>query len=739
MAGMAGHSREPQYEAWAIAERGPHEFKNQIDSILFPSVSGSAESKFSRLDSLIGSDRGLGGFVGHFLNPDTFEQVLQTLASEPIAPELRLSLTTALLFRSKRVATQFSRESPTIKYLSMLVTKDMGNEGPSVNLLSALASIFAIQPGARAFFPSLQAFLGKLPELHAKGNRTIAVAFFRHHALGSRRAEDPLDVPALLSQCFKTIENMASPMVRRLEAVDVLTAILRNPAVLDEVDKFGDEVVPYVTTLGTSVQTFCRRYSAMNASKIAARDLLEQMLAPIEVLSAFLAHGSLQMQELTSTVLGTIDFNVEIGWTLLKLADQYRLLCTPLFNAVLRLLNSAKATIPSMGVVYILEARACDKHPLGSPALESVEFLRVRGTGEQIASCRDNLRAAMIQSGGEGSTVEVQIRRFACILLADDWKENSATLEYLKMLSTDGRAIYVLRKALLSHDADTIDLAMQLAAVFYQASDQAFPEAGCFVDAWATHNKNANTDKEVFVEDYKQQVAQAHLKLSSKQAEMEAMEKQFELKSRNFENRLDDMKESYEETIAALRAELTSNETQYNQKLRAMEKRLQHVDSLLQIKETSGNRYSEQADSLRNERDVAERDSAVLRRKLKALEGRAEEIAQQLLDALRSGAKEVASMEEKIAELSEKHEQKVLALKTEHSKTEAAFESKVNTLSLTVKRHKDEVNERTKRLEETEDIMHKLVDRLQKLAQAYELKDEQYKQLKIKLVDLQYS
>ena len=213
---------------------------------------------------------------------------------------------------------------------------------------------------------------------------------------------------------------------------------------------------------------------------------------------------------------------------------------------------------------------------------------------------------------------------------------------------------------------------------------------------------------------------------------------------------MQDLKDSYDDQIKQLEAGHKAQEDQVDARLRATQEQLDHAQSLLHMKEISVNRVSEQMEVLRSERDIAERDSAVLRRKLNALEERVTEIAKQLLDALQSGAKEVAEREKRIILLTSSHENKLKALEKDRHNIREHFENEVSRLETEVEHQNSKLSELrdalknaniadTKRAENDQDLMNQLVKRLSKMIRVYEKKDSDCNALKKQLVSIKYS
>ena len=153
---------------------------------------------------------------------------------------------------------------------------------------------------------------------------------------------------------------------------------------------------------------------------------------------------------------------------------------------------------------------------------------------------------------------------------------------------------------------------------------------------------------------------------------------------------------------------------------------------------------------IRSERDLAERDSAVLRRKLSALEERVAEIAKQLLNALQSGAKEVAEREKKIIQMNSLHENKVKTLEKDKRHIREHFENKISLLEEEIDRQNSKLSDLRKQLKSNEekhgdriskdqDLTDQLVQRLSQMICAYEKKDADCSELKKKLVSIKYS
>ena len=213
---------------------------------------------------------------------------------------------------------------------------------------------------------------------------------------------------------------------------------------------------------------------------------------------------------------------------------------------------------------------------------------------------------------------------------------------------------------------------------------------------------------------------------------------------------MQDLKDSYDDQIKQLEAGHKAQEDQVDARLRATQEQLDHAQSLLHMKEISVNRVSEQMEVLRSERDIAERDSAVLRRKLNALEERVTEIAKQLLDALQSGAKEVAEREKRIILLTSSHENKLKALEKDRHNIREHFENEVSRLETEVEHQNSKLSELrdalknaniadTKRAENDQDLMNQLVKRLSKMIRVYEKKDSDCNALKKQLISIKYS
>ena len=742
-----------------------------------------AEYYVNFLTNMIGLQHGIAGLAHVCLSPGTLGLAIRAAVlidssneSDPssdttatLTPQIN-QVVHALLFRSagSEVLAR-CRDSDVLKYFGRQFTNSKGSDG---NLLprgriGAIGCLFASHPGARAYFPTIPLWGETLVEVANDSNSSvkdiIAAGYLIYHLpgvdSGGRSLWDQIDFLHVLRQCFSVISpsnttSSSTPLILRLQAVDVVSFALQDSAHSESIEEWGEELFSHLKNNSENIKACAETIRASNGDKKDAKvckELITQLQPSAEVLAAFLAHGSLAVREKTLELLTTVGFfQASFAWTVLSWADATgRLLCSNIFNSILSILTSGKAKIPDPQTLSILEARSCDqRRPV---ALGPINFLKSAGSKQQLAACREHLRAAMLQYRCESlELIDIQVQRFACILLTDDWKENEDVKEYLKLLSNDGRAISILRYALLSHEPSTIDTALQLVTLFFNASQNDIPEAACFVDAWSTNNRDAHAVSAKAEREQKEAVSQKAAEAQAKQKEMEGMEKRFQLKSRNFEHRMQDLKDSYDDQIKQLEAGHKAQEDQVDARLRATQEQLDHAQSLLHMKEISVNRVSEQMEVLRSERDIAERDSAVLRRKLNALEERVTEIAKQLLDALQSGAKEVAEREKRIILLTSSHENKLKALEKDRHNIREHFENEVSRLETEVEHQNSKLSELrdalknaniadTKRAENDQDLMNQLVKRLSKMIRVYEQKDSDCNALKKQLVSIKYS
>mgnify|MGYP003982933831 CR=1 FL=1 len=158
---------------------------------------------------------------------------------------------------------------------------------------------------------------------------------------------------------------------------------------------------------------------------------------------------------------------------------------------------------------------------------------------------------------------------------------------------------------------------------------------------------------------------------------------------------------------------------------------------MINLKEQSFSRAVEQADNLRNERNVAERESGLLRRKLRALEKRIDEVAKQLLESLESGAEEVAKRDRKLQQIKYSHNVEIENIKKQNisSFNKLKLEMEENMANITKLyemkiteveklKEKGEFNENIaiKKDKEHDNVVKQLVTRLNKMIIAYEKK-----------------
>ena len=122
--------------------------------------------------------------------------------------------------------------------------------------------------------------------------------------------------------------------------------------------------------------------------------------------------------------------------------------------------------------------------------------------------------------------------------------------------------------------------------------------------------------------------------------------------------------------------------------LSIFEERLKHKESVINLKELSLTRMVEQVEGLRSERDSAEKESELLRRKLRALENRIDEIAKQLLESYETGAEEVAKRDKQLQRLRYSHKDEIENIKKQNqssiSQLRAELENSMKTLTASI-------------------------------------------------------
>ena len=198
---------------------------------------------------------------------------------------------------------------------------------------------------------------------------------------------------------------------------------------------------------------------------------------------------------------------------------------------------------------------------------------------------------------------------------------------------------------------------------------------------------------------------------------------------------------SNDEVVRTLKKKLRKSKEDLQSNLSIFEERLKHKESVINLKELSLTRMVEQVEGLRSERDSAERESGLLRRKLRALENRIDEIAKQLLESYETGAEEVAKRDKQLQSLRYSHKDEIENIKKQNqssiSQLRAELGNSMKTLTASISLKESEIGKLKSKLEkQKENLVHKdqqhdnvvkqLVLRLNKMIIAYEKKMIRY-------------
>eukprot|EP00943_MAST-04B_sp_MAST-4B-sp1_P002566 g2566.t1 len=340
-------------------------------------------------------------------------------------------------------------------------------------------------------------------------------------------------------------------------------------------------------------------------------------------------------------------------------------------------------------------------------------------------------------NNNEFQLIDLKIRQLACILFSEEWKDSENVQEYMKLFSSDGRTIKILRQALLSSNKATVRLGMDIMYIILNAGKTIMPELSYFPDSWGISNRDINNARINMKAEHFENVKMMEEMLESKIEELEDLRFQKKKARDAFEQTIFELKVSHEDILNDKKKELRKANERLNLDTNRFEETLKHKDSVINLKEQSFLRAVEQADNLRNERNVAERESGLLRRKLRALEKRIDEVAKQLLESLESGSEEVAKRDRKLQQIKYSHNVEIENIKKQNfssfNKLKVEMEQHIANITKLYEAKNTEVETLKKKVESSEanaikkdkehdNVVKQLVIRLNKMILAYEKK-----------------
>ena len=307
----------------------------------------------------------------------------------------------------------------------------------------------------------------------------------------------------------------------------------------------------------------------------------------------------------------------------------------------------------------------------------------------------------------------------------------------MKLLSADGRVIKILRQALLSSNKSTVGIAMEIVYTILDAGKKQMPELSHFSDFWGTSNRDLDKDDRSLKAESTEQIKALEEMLETKNEEINRLKTDLKKERDSCERQLLENNLSNDEVVRTLKKKLRKSKEDLQSNLSIFEERLKHKESVINLKELSFARMVEQVEGLRSERDSAEKESGLLRRKLRALENRIDEIAKQLLESYETGAEEVAKRDKQLQRLRHSHKDEIENIKKQNqssiSQLRAELENSMKTLTASISLKESEVEKLKSTLEkQKENLVHKdqqhdnvvkqLVLRLNKMIIAYEKK-----------------
>jgi hypothetical protein len=446
--------------------------------------------------------------------------------------------------------------------------------------------------------------------------------------------------------------------------------------------------------------------------------------------------------------------------------------------SILNTLKLLKSSIPNKVATWDNILNIVVQHSINDSVLElsvpAMEFLQSQATTSQLMSCIDTLRSAMLKgtdrlismqnkalnmalstkqldnnkfsklhnvkdnsNNNEFQLIDLKIRQLACILFSEEWKDSENVQEYMKLFSSDGRTIKILRQALLSPNKVTVRLGMDIIYIILNAGKTSIPELSYFPDSWGISNRDINNASINMKAEHFEKVKMMEEMLESKIEELEDLRFKKKKERDSFEQTIFELKASHEDALNDKKKELRKANERLKLDTNRFEETLKHKDSVINLKEQSFSRAVEQADNLRNERNVAERESGLLRRKLRALEKRIDEVAKQLLESLESGAEEVAKRDRKLQQIKYSHNVEIENIKKQNissfNKLKLEMEENMANITKLYEMKNTEVEKLKEKVEFNEDIAIKkdkehdnvvkqLVTRLNKMIIAYEKK-----------------
>ena len=561
-------------------------------------------------------------------------------------------------------------------------------------------------------------------------------------------------------------------MIQRFQAYAIISLALQRPNQSSYINnatlsfcKFTRETIDMVKDRFDAATKFVDKEDKYNS--------LLSVQPALDLIHDAITNATIDLKDKILEVMNTNNFTdilwQVLGYVTIELNEYGISLCISILNT-LKLLNS---NIPNQKSAYndrdflnIILIFATNEKIL-ELSIPAIDFLKLKGTTSQVVSCIDHLRSSMlkgidkliivknkIQIKKAGATVstsnnnnnnndsnfqliDLKIRQLACILLSEDWQDSKNVQEYMKLFSTDGRVIKILRQALLSANKATVRLGMDIIYIFLTAGKTDMTELSYFADSWGTSNRDINDERvNVNAEDFEKMKVLEEM-LENKNEEFKELQDQMKKERDHFERQTFEQKVSHEDTIRDLKKELRKANEKLTSETSRFEEHLKHKDSVINLKELSFERIVEQTDNLRNERDIAEREAGLLRRKLRALENRIDEVAKQLLESYESGAEEVAKRDKKIQQMKHSHNFEIESFKKQNSssinKLKKEMEDNISKLmesnnikDVDIEHLKEEIElnklDLMKKDKEHDNVVRQLVKRLNKMIIAYEKK-----------------